>query len=79
MPFLLGDALVARVDLKADRGRRTLLVLAAHAERGVKVGTVAEPLAEELRVLGAWLGLDAGVAVERRGNLAKALSGAILA
>jgi len=79
LPFLLGDALVARVDLKADRGRRKLLVLAAHAERGVKVGKVAEPLAEELRVLGTWLGLDAGVAVERRGNLAKPLSGAILA
>ena len=79
LPFLLGDALVARVDLKADRGQRKLLVLAAHAERGMKVGKVAEPLAEELRVLGAWLALDAGVAVERRGNLAKALSGAILA
>jgi uncharacterized protein YcaQ len=79
LPFLFGDRLVARVDLKADRTRRELLVLAAHGERGVKADAVAEALAEELRSLADWLGLDAGIVVERRGNLAKALSGAILA
>ena len=51
----------------------------ALAEPGVKASAVAGPLAEELQLLAKWLSLDEGVVVVRRGNLAKALSGAILA
>lgn len=71
-PFLLGDALVARVDLKADRKNRTLLVQAAHIEPGRDPIEVAAELATELHELAAWLDL-ASVVVKPRGDLAAAL------
>jgi uncharacterized protein YcaQ len=79
LPFLLGDRLVARVDLKADRATRRLLVLAAYAESGVKQSHVAASLADELRLLAGWLGLEAGIEVSQRGDLSRPLRGAILA
>jgi uncharacterized protein YcaQ len=71
LPFLLGDALVARVDLKADRARSRLLAQGAHLEpqhtdRAVEI---AGALAEELRAMARWLELD-GVEVGDRGDLA---------
>ncbi|HET7682523.1 MAG TPA: crosslink repair DNA glycosylase YcaQ family protein [Marmoricola sp.] len=72
LPFLLGDELVGRVDLKADRRARVLRVKAAYGEPGAPPATAAE-LAEELRELAAWLDLD-GIHVSRRGDLSAALT-----
>jgi len=72
LPFLLGDELVARVDLKADRRNRALLVQAAHAEDGLPPREIAEQLAHELSTLAGWLGLER-VAAEPVGTLGPAL------
>ncbi len=72
LPFLLGEALVARVDVKADRAAGRLLVPGAFAEDDVDGEAVTAALAEELRRLAAWLGLDA-VEVGSRGSLAEPL------
>jgi len=76
VPFLLGDTLVGRVDLKADRKAGTLLVHAAHVEQHQDARAVAGPLAEELRLLGEWLGLER-VRAGARGNLARTLRSAL--
>jgi uncharacterized protein YcaQ len=69
LPFLLGDQLVARVDLKADRQAGVLRVQAAFGEQGIERALVAAALADELRLMADWLELDA-VAVADRGDLA---------
>jgi uncharacterized protein YcaQ len=76
LPFLLGEALVARVDLKSDRGRGALLVQGAFAEPGVDSAHVASELAAELQQVAGWLGLEQ-VVVARRGDLARELTAAI--
>jgi uncharacterized protein YcaQ len=78
LPFLLGDRLVARVDLKAERPLRRLQVRAAYAEPGARPGPVAEALATELKTMASWLKLDS-IAVARRGGLARPLAAALRA
>ncbi|PRY48801.1 hypothetical protein LY71_108179 [Geodermatophilus tzadiensis] len=73
LPFLLGDRLVARVDLKADRQAGVLRAQATHAEAGVDRAEVAAELAAELRLMAGWLELD-DVAVAERGDLATDLT-----
>ncbi len=56
LPFLLGDRLVARVDLKHDRQAGVLRAIATHIEPGVRKRDVSPALREELHAMAAWLG-----------------------
>jgi len=75
LPFLEGETITARVDLKADRQAKVLLVQASHAEPSAGPGT-AEALAVELRRMAGWLGLD-DVVVVGKGDLAAPLKQAM--
>jgi uncharacterized protein YcaQ len=76
LPFLWGEDLVGRVDLKADRANGALLVPGAFAELGVPTSDVAEALAAELALMAGWLGLGR-VEVGDRGDLASPLRAAV--
>jgi len=76
LPFLLGDRLVGRIDLKADRKDRSLEVLASHTEPDVDRLRVAEALGNELASLAGWLSLEQ-ISVADRGDLAKFLRRAL--
>lgn len=71
-PFLLGDTLVARCDLKADRSRKVLMAQSAFLEPGQDARRVGPDLADELRRMQAWLELDR-IEVAERGDLAAKL------
>lgn len=76
LPFLLDGGLVARVDLKADRGTGALVVRGAYLEAGHDRARVAGALATELATMAGWLGLGE-VRVEPRGDLAGTLGAAV--
>ncbi len=76
LPYLLGDRLAARVDLKADRARSLLLVKGAFVEREEDPPVVARELATELRLMAEWLRLE-DVSAARRGNLSVQLREAL--
>ena len=73
LPFVLGDCIVARVDLKADRQAGMLLVHGAYSEPDVDLKHVVSELAVELKLMAQWLGLDA-VKIGNKGDLSSALS-----
>jgi len=76
LPFRVGDRIVARLDLKADRQARRLLVLGAHEERGNDRALCCEHLARELHGLKNWLCLD-DINVARHNALTQALAATI--
>jgi hypothetical protein len=76
LPFLHGDRLVARVDLKADRKRGVLRVPSGWLEAGQNPDDTAGALAVELRRLAGWLGLSE-VDKPQGGDLADALAAAL--
>jgi uncharacterized protein YcaQ len=75
LPFLEGDALTARVDLKSDRKAGVLIVQASHAEPWASDATPVR-LAQELKLMAGWLGLES-VRVEPKGDLATALAAVV--
>lgn len=58
LPFRMGDRIVARVDLKADRKAGRLLVQSLHFEEGIDEQATIQALDTELQSLAAWLGLQ---------------------
>lgn len=73
LPLLVGDRLVARFDLKADRKASALRVAGAYAEPATDLPRVAELAATELEHMSGWLGLES-VTLDRRGNLVDAMT-----
>ncbi|MBB3020086.1 hypothetical protein FHR70_003167 [Microvirga lupini] len=57
LPFVLGERIVARVDLKADRASGNLIVHSIHPESSVPPEEIAPALGDELRLMAEWLNL----------------------
>ena len=73
LPFRVGEKIVARVDLKADRKRRSLQVLAAHEETGIDKQVCTQRLAAELVALRDWLALE-NIEVCRNSEFSRSLA-----
>ena len=73
LPFLLGDDVVGRVDLKTDRVDGVLRVLGAFSEEGTHAGDVADGLRRALDELADFVGVDSWTVSGRRGDLIPAL------
>ena len=76
-PFLLGEDLVARVDLKAERNKSVLVVKGAFVEDGYDHDQIAAPLADELMMMAQWLGLER-VGTGTKGDLMQSLRTALI-
>jgi uncharacterized protein YcaQ len=76
LPFRVGDQIVARVDLKADRKNKCLLVLAVHEEAHIELRLCIESLARELNSLKSWLALEQ-ICVRRHNSISKRLAIAV--
>lgn len=76
LPYLMGDQVVARVDLKTDRAGDRLLVLGAFCEPGADPSVVAQSLSTDLYAMALWLGVTR-VEIGDRGDLAPVLATAI--
>jgi uncharacterized protein YcaQ len=72
LPFLLGERIVARVDLRADRPNGVFRVIAAYAEPDAPPET-AEHLMAELELMRQWLGLEQ-MEITPKGDLGPALA-----
>lgn len=73
LPLLVGDRVVARVDLKSERQSGVLQVKGGSVEPGVALERVIEPLANQLSELAVWLGLGSYTVTSRKGELMRAL------
>lgn len=76
LPVLVGDRIVARVDLKADRAASTLQVQSAWWEPQARPAEDAERIAGELVLAAAWQGLE-HVSVSSWGTAADGLHSAL--
>ncbi|MDA1241188.1 MAG: winged helix DNA-binding domain-containing protein [Chloroflexi bacterium] len=76
LPFLLGDRLVGRVDLRSDRAAGILRVPGAYTEAGMVPAEVAPALAEEVTLMARWLGLER-IEVGTRGDLSRPLAASL--
>lgn len=80
LPFLLGDEIVGRFDLKADRHEGRLLVQASWIEADHDTPSrrreISSEVADELRLMASWLELDR-VEVVDRGDLASDVKRAV--
>lgn len=73
LPFLMGDRIVGRVDLKSDRQASVLQVRGGSLEKDQRASEVVPRLAVQLRALADWLGLEDVRVTSRRGELMRAL------
>ena len=76
LPFLLGDDIVGRCDLKTDRQDGVLRLLGAFTEPDIDAAEIAPDLAAELQQLATMVGVDQ-VVVDATGDLARRVDAAL--